>query len=200
MACCFADHAIGLSTQLQTRHEIIDVALRFADGKATESELKTAHDRGRELYNTTSAAAKAAAWATWAAAATAVAAATWAASAASAAAGAASAAERAERAAAWTANASESESVVRANSDNEKAQQSRLYGLFLPTTIETEWKTTATASLAQSLYLGDRSVAPVLADELEMSGYDGIWIRILRENPEVYYRGMSFIDKLRGEL
>ena len=79
----------------------------------------------------------------------------------------------------------------------ERINQSRLYGLFLPVEIDINWKTNSVTELATQFYNGDTTIAPILADELEETGCNNtLWLRILRECPEVYHKGMTFIDNL----
>ena len=82
----------------------------------------------------------------------------------------------------------------------ERINQSRLYGLFLPVEIDINWKTNSVTELATQFYNGNTTIAPILADELEEVGCDNqLWLRILRECPEVYHKGMTFIDNLLGK-
>ena len=82
----------------------------------------------------------------------------------------------------------------------EKINQSRLYGLFLPVEIDLNWKTNSVTELANQFYNGNTTIAPILADELEETGCDNkFWLRIFRECPEVYHKGMTFIDNLIGK-
>ena len=87
-----------------------------------------------------------------------------------------------------------------ATSRVERINQSRLYGLFLPVKIDINWKTNSVTELAYQFYNGNTTIAPILADELEETGCDNkFWLRILRECPEVYHKGMTFIDNLIGK-
>ena len=79
----------------------------------------------------------------------------------------------------------------------ERINQSRLYGLFLPVKIDIDWRTNSVTELANQFYNGDTTIAPILADELEEVGCNNtLWLHILRECPEVYHKGMTFIDNL----
>lgn len=62
-----------------------------------------------------------------------------------------------------------------------------------------EWRTYETANLAEQIAAGDLSLAPILGDLLNDLGCDNqVWLRILRECPEIIRPGMWFWDRLRG--
>jgi hypothetical protein len=62
-----------------------------------------------------------------------------------------------------------------------------------------DWRTEATANLAEHIAEGNLGLAGVLADELQDAGCDNeVWLRILRECPEIIRPGMWFWDRLRG--
>ena len=84
--------------------------------------------------------------------------------------------------------------------ETEQICQSQLYALFLPVEIDINWKTNSVTELATQFYNGNTTIAPILADELEETGCNNtLWLRILRECPEVYHKGMTFIDNLLGK-
>ncbi len=62
-----------------------------------------------------------------------------------------------------------------------------------------DWRTEATADLAKQIAEGNLGLAGVLADELQDEECDNhVWLRILRECPEIIRPGMWFWDRLRG--
>ncbi len=62
-----------------------------------------------------------------------------------------------------------------------------------------DWRTEATANLAEQIATGNFGLAGVLADELQDKECDNhVWLRILRECPEIIRPGMWFWDRLRG--
>lgn len=81
----------------------------------------------------------------------------------------------------------------------ERQSQSRLLTLHLPSEWSPDWRTEATANLAEQIAAGDLSLAGPLNDILLDLGCDNeIWLRILRECPEIIRPGMWFLDRLRG--
>jgi hypothetical protein len=62
-----------------------------------------------------------------------------------------------------------------------------------------DWRTEATANLAEQIAAGNLGLAGVLHDDLYDLGCDNeVWLRILRECPEIIRPGMWFWDRLRG--
>jgi hypothetical protein len=81
--------------------------------------------------------------------------------------------------------------------NSEKADQDRLFKLFLPVPeFDPQWVTPETAQLAGRLYQ-EEAVGPYLADALAEAGYDGYWLPLLQSgwHPP---RGATMIDRLRG--
>ena len=184
-SCCLAKRVLPIYNEQYPDdfrlYDIIKIAEQYADGIVDDDELTKALTLAREIYFETRGAASAAVALVIEASA-------------------ATAARRCGVSVAGLVVSVVVDLVAVAVAAEELINQSRLYGLFLPVEIDLNWKTNSVTELANQFYNGNTTIAPILADELEETGCNNtLWLRILRECPEVYHKGMIFIDNLIGK-